>query len=166
MPTIKISITDKRATADPAVIVCGNSDYVVEFAFDAEWEQETVRTARFIANGSYQDVVFTGNSCAVPIITDATEVHIGVFAGNLRTTTGVRIPCVRSITCGDGTPAPETEDVYAQLIEMIKSGMLQGPQGDKGDAPEKGVDYWTESDKAEIVQEVMDALPAAEEVSF
>lgn len=166
MPTINISIRDKRAAAEPAMIVCGNSDYIVEFAFDAEWEQEPIRTARFIANGSYRDVVFTGNLCAVPIITDATEVHIGVFAGNLRTSTGARIPCTRSITYGDGSPAPETEDVYAQLIEMIEAGMLQGPQGDKGDAPEKGVDYWTESDKAEIVQEVMDALPAAEEVQF
>ncbi len=131
MPTINISIRDKRATADPAVIVCGNSDYVVEFAFDVEWEQETVRTARFIANGSYQDVVFTGNSCTVPIITDATEVHIGVFAGNLRTTTGARIPCTRSDgvvlnrTYSDAGMMVEREGVcYSEAIDPAEMGRI------------------------------------------
>lgn len=32
-------------------------------------------------------------------------------------------------------------------------------------APVKGTDYFTEDDKAELVQEVIAALPAAEEVS-
>ena len=51
---------------------------------------------------------------------------------------------------------------------------LQGPQGPAGPAgkdgkdgytPQKGVDYWTESDKTEIINSVLAALPAAEEVS-
>lgn len=32
--------------------------------------------------------------------------------------------------------------------------------------PEKGVDYWTEADKAEIVQSVLDALPDGDEVAY
>lgn len=167
MQTIKINVANKRATAEEAaMIVCANNDYVIEFTFDEEWEQEEIKTARFSWNGGFQDVVFTGNTCNAPIITNATEVYIGVFAGDLHTTTGTKILCLKSVLCGSGTPIPETEDVYTQLITMIGAGMLQGEQGEKGDAPEKGIDYWTESDKAEIVKEVMDALPAAEEGSF
>lgn len=45
-------------------------------------------------------------------------------------------------------------------------GVLQGVKGDKGDkgdpgqmgaTPEKGIDYWTEEDKAEIVEEVIES---------
>lgn len=42
----------------------------------------------------------------------------------------------------------------------------QGIQGEPGQTPEKGVDYWTEEDKAEIVQDVLDALPTAEVAKF
>lgn len=38
--------------------------------------------------------------------------------------------------------------------------------GTDGHTPVKGTDYWTAQDKAEIVQDVLDALPAAEEVEF
>ena len=34
-----------------------------------------------------------------------------------------------------------------------------GPQGDPGPAPIRGTDYWTEEDKAAILQEVLAALP-------
>ena len=38
--------------------------------------------------------------------------------------------------------------------------------GTDGHTPVKGTDYWTVQDKAEIVQDVLNALPAAEEVEF
>lgn len=43
-----------------------------------------------------------------------------------------------------------------------------GPQGEQGPAgytPQRGVDYWTAADQAQIVQDVLAALPEAEEVS-
>lgn len=48
----------------------------------------------------------------------------------------------------------------------------QGPQGEKGEpgpagyTPVKGTDYFTPDDKAELVDAVLAALPAAEEASF
>lgn len=36
---------------------------------------------------------------------------------------------------------------------------IKGPQGEPGKTPEKGVDYWTEADKQEIVAETIAALP-------
>lgn len=32
--------------------------------------------------------------------------------------------------------------------------------------PEKGVDYWTEEDKEEIVQDVLDALPDGDSTEY
>ena len=37
--------------------------------------------------------------------------------------------------------------------------------GEKGDTPVRGIDYWTEADKAQMVNDVLAALPAAEGVS-
>lgn len=40
-----------------------------------------------------------------------------------------------------------------------------GPQGPAGYTPVRGTDYWTAADQAQIVQDVLAALPEAEEVS-
>lgn len=42
----------------------------------------------------------------------------------------------------------------------------QGPPGADGYTPVKGTDYFTKSDKAELVNAVLSALPAAEGVSY
>lgn len=42
---------------------------------------------------------------------------------------------------------------------------VNGTNGSDGYTPVKGTDYWTETDKQEIIDEVLTALPAAEEVS-
>jgi len=42
----------------------------------------------------------------------------------------------------------------------------QGPEGEPGYTPVKGVDYYTDADKAEMVDAVLAALPAAEEGSY
>lgn len=42
----------------------------------------------------------------------------------------------------------------------------QGPAGADGYTPVKGVDYWTEEDKAEMVSDVLASLPNASGVSF
>lgn len=40
-----------------------------------------------------------------------------------------------------------------------------GKDGQDGKTPVKGVDYWTEEDQAQIVSDVLAALPAAEEAT-
>ena len=42
---------------------------------------------------------------------------------------------------------------------------IQGEVGPAGTTPTRGVDYWTNEDKTEIINSVLAALPAAEEVS-
>ncbi|MBR4057847.1 MAG: hypothetical protein IKK00_06900 [Oscillospiraceae bacterium] len=51
-------------------------------------------------------------------------------------------------------------------LSWVNIGPVQGAQGPKGDKPIKGVDYFTASDKTEIVNAVIAALPEAEEAEF
>ena len=54
----------------------------------------------------------------------------------------------------------------AELQEKM-GGILDGTfVGEDGYTPVKGVDYYTEEDKAEMVQDVLAALPVAERGSF
>ena len=119
MPNIQINIKNKVARADRAIIVCDNSDYTAVFDFDAEWDAYTTKTARFVYGGKYTDVVFTGNECSIPVIQDPRSLSVGVYAGDLHTTTPAYISCVPSILFGNGIPADPTPDVYAQIMELL-----------------------------------------------
>lgn len=121
MPDIQIKVADKIATGDDTKIICGNSDYIAVFEFDAEWDAYDTKTARFVSCGKYTDVVFTGNECAVPVIQNTRDVTVGVFAGDLHTTTSAYFMCLPSILCGGGVPADPTPDVYAQILELLNN---------------------------------------------
>lgn len=117
---INISVKNHVAKqTDQTIYVCGNNDYEINFDFDSEWDQYDVKTARFTYAGTYVDVVFTGNTCAVPVITDVWRFKVGVFAGDLSTTTPVLISASKSILCDAGAPAAPTDDVYNQIMEAV-----------------------------------------------
>lgn len=106
---IKITIENKHCTVQGTpVIVCGNSDYTVAFDFDAEWDQAGEKTARFsyVRDGArmYQDVPIAGSTAEVPAVYRTREVQVGVYAGDLVTSTPARIPCEKSIICDTCTP--------------------------------------------------------------
>lgn len=122
MPYIKITVRDKVATGDRSRIVCGNSDYIAIFDFDAEWDPYDTKTARFVYaehSGQYVDVVFTGTECPVPVLRDVIGVTVGVFAGDLHTTTPAWFECDKSILCGGGSPAAPVDDVYNQIMDRL-----------------------------------------------
>ena len=123
MNIINVTVRGKIARAEGrARIVCGNSDYTVCFDFDEEWAEYDLKTARFVTeDGSYTDVQFEGDTCAIPILRNTRTLLVGVFAGNLRTTTAALIHAVPCITDPDGTPADPTPDVYAQLMERFNA---------------------------------------------
>lgn len=134
---ISVSIKDRYAlTEGSPVLVCGNSDYFIKFSFDEEWDAYEAKTARFIYTRAgkvrYQDVVFTGDTVQVPVLSMVQAVQVGVFAGNLRTTTPARIPCRFSVRCGTGEPEEPTPSQYDQimaLLELNGEGKLDKNQG-------------------------------------
>ena len=112
---LRVDVVNKIATYQKrgGSIVCGNKDYQIQFTFDSEWSEYTTKTARFIWNGSYIDVSFTGDICTVPAIYNTDELEVGVYAGNLKTTTSAFIGCYRSILCENATPSEDSDRFYA-----------------------------------------------------
>ena len=134
MHIINITVRDKIAThVGDAYYVCGNSDFVVHFDFDEEWDALDVKTARFIRqDGAYHDQVFSGSECPVPIISNTNDVRVGVFAGNLCTTTPARVPAVKSILCPGGVPAAPGDDVYNQIMQEVNETRGAAEENAKG----------------------------------
>lgn len=122
---IEVTVRDRVAThIGDDFYVCGNTEYEIHFDFDEEWDALDIKTARFIADGNvlYPDRIFSGNVCSFPDnppISNTTSVRVGVFAGNLHTTTPARIPAVKSILCGTSTPAAPDEDAYHEAMEEM-----------------------------------------------
>ena len=81
-------------------------------------------------------------------IQDATQSG-GGGSGGATFTPSVSSDGVISWTNDKGLPNPDPVDIMGP----------EGPKGPKGDTPVKGVDYWTDSDKAELVQDVLGQLP-------
>ena len=120
MKTLNVNVSDKVASyrQRDGVIVCGNSDYQIKFVFDSDWDDNPKKTARFIWNGQYVDVDFEGDVCRVPIIHNTTAVSIGVYSGELSTTTPAVIECKKSILCPDVEASAEMRKEYADAAEL------------------------------------------------
>ena len=106
--TLNITVRNKIATTtDPATVVNGNNDYTVVFDFDSEWDSLSSKTAMFVygrEEQKYKTVTFTGNSCVMPALYNTGYVLIGVFAGNIKTTTAAYVKCIPCIRDNDSTP--------------------------------------------------------------
>lgn len=121
MRDLRVIVSNKIATylSRDGSIVCGNSDYQIVFSFDSEWDAYENKTARFIWNDECRDVLFTGDTVAVPMLSSTKQVKVGVYAGDLQTTTPALIPCELSILCGSETHSDPPEDVYNQLLKKL-----------------------------------------------
>lgn len=117
--TLHIIVNNKVATylTRDGNIVCGNSDYQIVFAFDPEWDAHEEKVARFIWNNKFVDIIFTGNTVDVPLISKTKLLTVGVYAGDLATTTPAHIECTPSILCEQA----ESE----QEVIIDKDGVLQ-----------------------------------------
>lgn len=126
MNEIKIMIANREASQySGGKIICGNDDYVIDFTFDEEWNGVTYKTARFqYADGSgvkYIDVLFEGTRCNVPVLINIDRVKIGVYAGDLRTTTGATVLCLKSILCDGGNHEEPDDSTYNEMMEILNA---------------------------------------------
>ena len=118
---IDISVKDKIATlVNPnAYGVCDNGDYTIHFDFDSEWDEFGVKTMRINYSGYSVDMAFSNNECVLPVIEDMGPVEIGVFAGDLHTTTPASIPFIRSIKSTGGKIPDPVPEIYNQIMEIV-----------------------------------------------
>lgn len=128
---IVIKVTDKvpELVSGPQYVVCDNSDYTVVWQLDEEWAQFEHRTMQVnYKDGTYERVLFTGDSCALPALSVPGPVHVGLFAGDIHTTRPARLLAVRSATTDSGEERDPTPDGYAQAIKAL-DGKLDKNQG-------------------------------------
>lgn len=126
MKTLPIKIREKIAVYDSdEKVVCHNSDYLLKFDFDAEWTEYKYKTAivrYFKAPEGWlkHEIMFEGETCELPVIDKAAELYIGVFAGDIRTTTEAKIPCRLSALSMTGVPVDPPDNVYNQILKMLE----------------------------------------------
>lgn len=128
-----------KASLEGKKVVSVNSGYIANFIFDDEWNDLT-KTVRFINDGEFVDVVLDDtNSCKIPReVMKSGTLEVGVFAGDIQSTTPAKVSIVASILEEYGSPAPPSEDVYSQIMDKL----------DEANANEAGVVYktWSEED--------------------
>lgn len=132
---LKIKVRNKIAKGGDERVVCGNSDYLVRFDLDEEWAKHQAKTMRVeYTDGTYTDVVFSGEVAALPVLRNRERVFVGLYAGNIRTSTPAELKCEKCISDDGGTPAAPEENVYDQLMALLESGKIKGEKGDTGAA--------------------------------
>lgn len=140
MPEIVVTVKNKMAVGDGSVIVCNNSDYVVRFALDSEWDALALRTMRIVYDSySHTDIAFSGDTVALPTIIDRTSIGIGLYSGDIHTSTCAMFDCERTadeiaeleaMQANIPTPSPTpeqrldvlentTDDIILMMADMI-----------------------------------------------
>lgn len=134
MPEIVVTVKNKMAVGDGSVIVCNNSDYVVRFVLDSEWDALALRTMRIVYDSyTHTDIAFSGDTVALPAIIDRTSIGIGLYSGDIHTSTCAMFDCERSVMGNNShAVAPPSSDVYNEIVEMINDGRLKGDKGADG----------------------------------
>lgn len=93
------------------------------------------------------------------------EIALLDSAKNHMTTKIVQAEVLEGI--GDECEPTENEiAVYVTLLSQVQSKIEATQKLIKDSIPQKGVDYFTEADKEEMIQKVLDELPDGEGVSY
>lgn len=154
---IEIAVLRRVATCTSGVYVGSNTLHYVNFTFDEEWSESDVKTMIVIYGDKKQEVVFTGHVAEFPKVDGYTFYGVGVYAGDLRTSTAAIVNGELSALAGQPEHDDPPEDVYDQLVELASAAEAKaqsvvdaaargdfdgapGPQGPKGD---KGDPGWT-----------------------
>lgn len=163
---IKINVANKIPTVDgEPIIICSNNDYVIQFAFDQEWDPEAVKTARFLwrraGKLTYKDVPFTGDMVEVPILSGIHDIWVGVYTNDLRTTTPARIACEYSVLCKshNAAPAAAPEGDPDAAVRYTAQHLTEAEQAQA--RANIGVDlsnYYTKEIFDEVYKELVEAL--------
>lgn len=109
-------------------IVTDNDDYTLELVPDSEWEEFSAKTVLYIYdNGKCILHPIEGNVDTIPVVQHSGRLHIGVTAGEIRTTTWVTIPIKSSARRKGRVEIPEPEpEVYDQIMELIDTASGSG----------------------------------------
>ena len=170
---LKFNVKNQIITREDAFpVVADSRDYLkASFQFSEEWQGDI--TAIFGFCGEFYSVLLKDGGCDVPWEVIKTPAFtVSVVCGDRITANMASVEVELSGYCKGQTPKPPTPDVYQQILNSAKppyigengnwylwnadayadSGICA--KGDDGYTPVKGVDYWTEGDRAEIKEYV------------
>lgn len=162
---LQFTIYEREIRHTSGNLVGDNADYTASFVFDSEWDN-VVKTARFIKENNYVDVLLENDSCEIPVeILKGGYIRVGVFSSEM-TTTYCIVQVNESIKEKHGSPVEPMPDVYTQIIKMLEDISANGvtdAQIEKAvndyltENPVSGVD---EEEVTEIVAEYVEAHKA------
>lgn len=131
MQRIIVYINNRVASILPdEFIVADNDDWKVQFKFDSEWHQFSLKTARIFIGEEYTDQVFRNDIITLPKLPeDVGKIKIGVFANNgedfVYSSTVVEIPVKQSaLTDGGGQFVPVEPDPIQQALKLEDADTL------------------------------------------
>ena len=125
--TIHIKVQDLYPSAMEKTVVCNNT-YTVAWDLGGEWKAYTTKTMRCIwPDGTYQDVVFTGTTSAMPPCPVPGRIEIGLYAGNIRTSRPAELAALPSALSWGGTPVPPPRKCVCPAYGNAEGRQDQGP---------------------------------------
>ena len=159
-------------------VVADSRNYLkAHFTFSDEWSGDI--TAIFGYKDEYYSVLLRDGECTVPWeVIKPYDFSVSVVCGD-RITTGCEIVKVEKSGYKEcQTPKAPTPDVYAQILSSVKPAHIGDngnwfewdtetkafvdtgvkANGEDGYNPQRGIDYWTDEDKAEIKSYVDEAI--------
>ena len=196
MPRIEVPFVVKkqhiiRAT-DEDLVAGGQNYFYAIFEIGNTWKKISNPKALFVRDDVQKLMDLTVGAdcleCKIPweVMATAGIFHVGIFGGDRLLTNYAYVKVKKGcLTEGDEPEAP-TPDWFTEMEKMCNDAIdtatsieeranngefdgkdgEQGAKGDPGKTPVKGEDYFTEDDKAEIVQDVLAALPNLDEVGY
>lgn len=160
---INISVKKKIATLTDInfELVGGNSDYKVVFDFDEDWLGYNVKTALFVFGDRTVEQVIGGNVCDGVAIENATICYVGVFSGDMATTTPACLSGIkRSIRdVANGLPEAPEEDVYNQIIALLNKYIAEGAKPDPIEIQKMVEKYLSEHPAQDGVSPTIEVMP-------
>jgi hypothetical protein len=112
----------RQLTTAVKSVIKWNTGYVISFSFDDEWGN--AKTLRVVNDKGeiIDDILFNGNMVELPKIYDTKYIGIGVYEGDLKSTTELILACKKSILDYDSEfIEPPSENVYNKIIEGLNS---------------------------------------------
>lgn len=122
MPQLIVEVKDRIARGNKERIVCGNSDYTIKFEFDEMWDAYPTKTALYKWGEEFKEserVPFEGDVCRVPKMLNTSGFKVGVYAGDLCSTTPAYFGADQSILCNTTEQDPPAPDIYNEIMELI-----------------------------------------------
>ena len=105
-------------------IVCGNSNYVLKFAFSEQWQKCIKKAAFFVIDGNKLTVDFEGDECKVPVLPNAAFVLVSLVSGEKEeqlATTPIRIRLEPTMAGGDFSEFNQLKNYLPKILSALNA---------------------------------------------